>query len=207
MRVRRAVAEDAPALLGVKRALTLAAAAPPGRGGFLLGSSLEHYRAFVAHDSVLVAETAGGGVAGFAVVLGFETLSRSDLWAKRESIRFSVPPEAFGVRPAYFEQLAFLPEPRFRTYAKYVAFLSVQGALETHDGVFATTVQAPFENRAALPFLRVTGFEQVGSVCESYPEVGAVVSDVHYLSRAAFRARLETPAFRRFLPRAEAHLS
>ena len=206
MRVRRAVAADAPALLAVKRALALAADATPGRGGFLLGSSLEHYEAFVAHDSVLVAETAGGGVAGFAVVLDFETLSRSDLWTRRDAIRSIVPPETFGVRPAYFEQLAFLPDPRFRTYAKYVAFLGVQRALRTHDGIFATTVQAPFENRAALPFLNVTGFGQVGSVCERYPEVGEVVSDVHYLSRAAFRARLETPAFRRFLPRAEAHL-
>ncbi len=203
MRVREAVAADAPALLGIKRALQLSGGTPPGRGGFLLGTPLGHYEAFIARDRVLVAEEAGR-VVGFAVVLGFDTFFGSELWEKQDAVRVSVPPAALGVRPAYFEQLAFLPEPRFRLYAARLALAGAQRAFPEHDGLFATTVREPFCNRAALPFLRVTGFEQVGSLGERYPGVGAVVSDLHYVNAAAFAGRLETPAFRRFLRRAEA---
>lgn len=75
-----------------------------------------------------------------------------------------------------------------------------------HDGMVATVVREPFRNRAVLPFLEVTGFERVGQVAEDYPVVGPILSDVYYLSQETFVQRLETPAFRRFLPRAEAQL-
>lgn len=205
MRLRQAVIEDAPTLLGIKRALRLPSNGQPGRGGFLLGTTLEQYRHFIVHDWVLVAEGAEG-VVGFAVVLGYETLQRSEVWRKREAVRFTVPASTFGTRPAYFEQLAFLPRPEARTYAKYVSFLSAKRALEQHDGVLTTVVRRPFHNRAVLPFLSVTGFERVGEIDEDYPEIGRIVSDVYYLSREAFWRRLETPAFKRFLPRAEALL-
>lgn len=165
MRLRRAVAEDAPALLNIKRALRLPPDGEPGRGGFLLGTTLEQYRHFIAHDWVLIAESAEG-IVGFAVVLDHETLQRSDVWRKRAAVQFTVPASAFGTRPAYFEQLAFLLHPEARTYAKYVSFLSAKRALEQHDGVLTTVVRKPFHNRAVLPFLSVTGFERVGEIEE-----------------------------------------
>ena len=205
MQLRRARAEDAPTLLNIKNALQLSPDGQPGRGGFLLGTSLEQYRHFIAHDWVLIAEGVQG-VVGFAVVLGHETLRRSEVWRKREAVRLKVPATVFGERSAYFEQLAFLPRPEARTYAKYVSFLSAKRALEEHDGVLTTVVRRPFHNRAVLPFLSVTGFRLVGEIDEAYPEVGRIVSDVFYLSRKDFLERLETPAFKRFLPCAEALL-
>ena len=206
MLLRRARAEDAPALLTVKQALKLSPNRQPQRGGFLLGTTVEQYRHFIAHDWVLVAENAAG-IVGFAVVLAQATLAQSEVWKKREAVRLTAPPLSFGARLAYFEQLAFLPSPEGRTYAKYVSFLSAKRALEQHDGLLATVVQKPFHNRAVLPFLEVTGFKHVGEIDEDYPEVERIVSDVFYLDKADFLERLETPAFKRFLPKAEAQLA
>ncbi len=206
MLLRRARAEDAPALLAVKHVLRLSPNEQPQQGGFLLGTSLEQYQYFIMHDWVLVAEDAAG-IAGFAVVLAYETFAKSEVWRKREAVRFSVPDLAFASRLAYFEQLAFLPGRPGRTYAKYVSFLSVQYALEQHGGVLTTVVRRPFHNRAVLPFLSVTGFQHVGEIDEDYPAVGRILSDVFYLAKTDFLRRLETPAFKRFLPRAEAYLT
>lgn len=205
MRLRRAVAEDAPSLLAVKQALRLPRDGQPDRGGFLLGTTLEGYRRFIARDWVLVAEQRGT-VVGFAVVLAQATFEASEAWRKKDTVRLEVPAHTSGTQLAYFEQLAFLPRSEARSYAKYVAFLSAKEALVQHDGIVATVVREPFHNRAVLPFLEVTGFERVGQVAEDYSVVGPILSDVYYLSRETFARRLETPAFRRFLPRAEAQL-
>lgn len=117
MRLRRAVAEDAPSLLAVKQALRLPRDGQPDRGGFLLGTTLEGYRRFIARDWVLVAEQ-GGSVVGFAVVLAQATFEASEVWRKKDTVRLEVPAHTFGTRLAYFEQLAFLPHPEARSYAK-----------------------------------------------------------------------------------------
>lgn len=134
---------------------------------------------------MLVAEDAAG-IVGFAVVLAQETLEQSEIWKKREAVRFTAPPLSFRARLAYFEQLAFLPSREGRTYVKYVSFLNAKWALEQHDGLLATVVRKPFHNRAVLPFLTVTGFKHIGEIDEAYPEVGQIVSDVFYLKRADF---------------------
>lgn len=209
MRLRRARPEDAGALASVKRRLPLTAGA--GRGGFLLGASREQYEAFIARDWVVVAERAPAApqsapeVVGFAVVLSFETLAASDVWRRRQEARLSVPLETFGERPAYFEQLAFLPGPSAKTYATYAAFLGAQQAMTAHDGLLATVVRAPVPNGAALAFLNVMGALEVGEIEEVYPEVGRVRSAIFYLSRGAFLERLARPDFRWFVPRAQTH--
>ena len=201
-RIRPARPDDAPALLEVKRALRLTGTAPQ-RGGFLLGTTLEGYRAFIERDLVLVAEDTS--VVGFAIVLGHDTLTRSDLWARAAQADLAVPAEAVLARGrvAYVEQLAMLPGFEHRVYAKYLAFQALRDAFGRHATVFTTVVREPIPNAAVLPFLEVTGFERVGRIEETYPEVGRVLSDIHALTLEAFAARLERADFRAFVRKGE----
>ena len=48
-----------------------------------------------------------------------------------------------------------------------------------HAWLYATTLQAPIRNPAALPLLRGIGARVVGSVAEHYDGVGEVISDLH----------------------------
>ncbi|NJK43748.1 MAG: hypothetical protein HC933_05210 [Pleurocapsa sp. SU_196_0] len=58
-------------------------------------------------------------------------------------------------------------------------------------------------NTAVLPYLRAAGFERVGEILETYPEVGQIVSDVHYLDRQTFLERTRGALFMKGLTRAE----
>jgi hypothetical protein len=55
--------------------------------------------------------------------------------------------------------------------------------------------------RAALPFIRVTGFQQVGMVDEFYPDIGRIKSDVYYLDREHFLDVINQPKFKIFVER------
>jgi hypothetical protein len=181
-RIRRATQGDAEAILAVKRALALppdAREAP--RGGFLLGASLEGYRALIDAADVWVLTGTDGVVAGFAVLLPEAVLRASELWTRREGIQWEVP--AGWVLPdsgvCYFDQLATLPEARMR--APELALAALRGAVQAgHQHLFATVVAHPVQNTASLALLRALGARRVGSVDEEYEGVGRIVSDLYY---------------------------
>jgi hypothetical protein len=181
-RIRRASQADAEAILKVKQALALPpdAREAPG-GGFLLGSSLEGYRALIDAADVWVLNGTDGAIAGFAVLLPEPVLRASELWTRREAIRWEVPagwavPEH---RVCYFDQLAILPAARMR--AAELALTALRAAVRTgHQHLFATTVAHPVRNTASLALLRALGARRVGSVDEEYEGVGRIVSDLYY---------------------------
>jgi len=181
-RIRRASQADAEAILKVKQALALPpdAREAPG-GGFLLGSSLEGYRALIDAADVWVLNGTDGAIAGFAVLLPEPVLRASELWTRRQAIRWEVPagwmpPEH---RVCYFDQLAILPAARMR--AAELALTALRGAVRTgHQHLFATTVAHPVQNTASLALLRALGARRVGSVDEEYEGVGRIVSDLYY---------------------------
>jgi hypothetical protein len=181
-RIRRATQADAEAILAVKRALALppdAREAP--RGGFLLGASLETYRALIDVADVWVLHDTAGAVAGFAVLLPEPVLRASELWTRREAIRWDAPagwtpPET---HVCYFDQLAVLPDARVR--APELALTALRGAVQSgHAHMFATVVTHPLQNVASLALLRALGARRVGSVDEEYEGVGRIVSDLYY---------------------------
>lgn len=179
--LRRAALPDVPAMMAIKQRLRLDPEQEPARGGFLLGCSAERYAALVAAANVLVLEI-GGEPAGFAVTLPDPVLRASDLWSRRERIRWNAgqaaPPEAESV--AYFDQLAVSPGAP-RLHAAALAFAAVRMLAEAgHRHLYATTLRAPVANRAALPFLEAFGARALAVVEEDYPDVGRVVSDLHY---------------------------
>ncbi len=199
MRLRRAVREDAAAFLSVKTALPMPKNLEATGGGFLLGTSLTQYQAFIERDLAWLLESHGRTV-GFAVVLVWETLRHSEIWGKRHEVQLEPggvsPPE----RVAYFEQLAVLPEARAGAW--YLAYHATCAALAAHDGLLTTTVRQPVTNTAVLPYLRAAGFLRLGSIEETYPEVGQIVSDVHYLPKELFLERSKTALFGAGLARA-----
>ncbi|HEU0133887.1 MAG TPA: hypothetical protein VFR28_03615 [Allosphingosinicella sp.] len=179
-RIRPAGASDLAAIVAIKQSLAFSPGGARPRGGFLLGCAPERYLALIAADCVLVLGQ-GKRVAGFAVAVPDPLLRASDLWARRSLIRWS---EGEGEPPpgepiAYFDQLALAPWAS-RLAAAPLALAAARRLAESgHARLYATTLQAPIRNPAALPLLRGFGARIVGRVTEHYDEVGEVVSDLH----------------------------
>lgn len=191
-RLRRARAQDLAAIVAVKEALRLAPGQRPERGGFLLGCSPERYAQLIEWANVLLVEKFGE-VAGFAVTLPDPLLKASELWERRALIGWEKgegePPP--GDRVAYFDQLALRPGAR-RAYAPALALAAVRELAQAgHDHLYATTLDEPVRNRAAMPLLRAVGARGVGLVEEHYPEVGRVVSRLHYVALPEAMAAVE----------------
>jgi hypothetical protein len=205
LRLRPARPEDVRGLLAVKAALPLEDGA---QGGFLLGASAEAYAGLVAHAHVLVLER-GGEVLGFAAALPDPVLRASELWARRDRIRFKEldPAKLDGARLGYFDQLALLPGRGLTPLAPILGFAALTALLD--DGcshVFATTLREPVRNAAALTLLRAVGARPAGEVEEVYDGVGRTVSEVHHLdlTRPGALERLRTaPLARRLVAAAE----
>jgi hypothetical protein len=203
--VRLGALEDAPALVRVKRRLRVPARQEAPRGGFLLGTSSQRYRHMLQNDYVDVVEDEHKHLAGFSIVLRDESLRQGDLYERRREARLDAArlDELLAVRLAYFEQLAFLPDPACRVYAKYAAFSGLLRAFGAHDAVLATVVRRPIYNQAALPFLEVIGFQRIGDLDEHHPQVGSLLSDIYLLDHATFIVNLERPLLRAFRAKGE----
>lgn len=166
-------------MLALRESLRLSDDREATGGGFLLGCSADRYRLLVEAADVLVLDV-DAQLAGFAVALADPLLRASELWARREHIRWyrgerEPPPNE---RIAYFDQLA-LARGASRLYAPMLALAALRGLAETgHRHLYATTVRAPMHNRAALSLIRAVGGQIVGEVTEQY-EVGEVTSDLH----------------------------
>ena len=205
-RLREASAADVDALVAIKDELRFESGLARPRGGFLLGCSPDHYAELVANGCAIVLEEREK-VAGFAIILSDPLLRASELWARRSNIRWhrgeAEPPD--GERIAYFDQLALAPGAS-RLNAAPLALAAVRRLIAAgHDRLYATTLQAPIRNPAALPLLRAFGARLVGQVTEHYEGVGEVVSAVHCASLGGVKApALSSPAGLRTAARAEA---
>jgi hypothetical protein len=192
-RLRAARPDDLPALVAIKQSLAFSSeGGADGRGGFLLGCPPERYALLIEAAQVTLLEV-DGRAAGFAIALTDPILRASDLWARRESIRWAPgegePPA--GESLAYFDQLALAPWAS-RLHAAPLALEAVRRlAAAGHDHLYATTLAAPLRNRASLPLLAAFGARIVGEVEEDYPEVGAVLSLLHHASITAGLACIE----------------
>ncbi|HEY5721936.1 MAG TPA: hypothetical protein VIT45_06405 [Allosphingosinicella sp.] len=192
-RLRVARPGDLPALVAIKESLALTRdGGSASRGGFLLGCPPERYSMLIAVAQVTLLEV-GGRPAGFAIALPDPVLRASELWARRESIRWAPgqgePPEDAVL--AYFDQLA-LAAWASRLHAAPLALAAVRRlAAGGHDHLYATTLAAPLRNRASFPLLAAFGAHIVGEVEEVYPEVGAVQSLLHHASIPDGLARIE----------------
>jgi len=180
-RLRPAAAEDVDGMIAVKEALALDPERPSPRGGFLLGCPRERYLALIETSEVLLVE-ARGEIGGFAIALPDAVLRASDLWRRRDLIRWTggkAEPPA-GEPAAYFDQLAIRPGwPRLDGLALALATLR-RLAGSGHVHLYATILHEPVRNEAALPLLRAVGGRPVGLVEEVYEGVGRVVSELHH---------------------------
>ena len=192
-RLRAARPDDLQSLVGIKESLALSKeGGSANRGGFLLGCPPERYALLIEVAQVILLEV-DGRAAGFAVALPDSVLRSSDLWARRDSIRWapgeSEPPE--GESLAYFDQLALAPWAN-RIHAAPLALEAVRRLAEAgHEHLYATTLAAPLRNRASFPLLTAFGARIVGEVPEEYSEVGPVLSLLHHASIPAGLACVE----------------
>jgi hypothetical protein len=210
--LREGRASDASAMAALRDALRFSVAAGhrPAQtihGGFLLGCTEAEYRAHASAGRVVVLER-HREVAGFAVAFPDAVLRASELWARRDRISWTdgaEPPGYFDARLAYFDQLAVSPGVGARLGAPALAFVCAQRELRDHEHLFATVVERPLLNHAALPLVRRVGGRRVGEVVEEHPSLGDFVSGVYLVSRHDFhgavaRARAGgTPAERAIL--------
>ncbi|MFC4637852.1 hypothetical protein [Deinococcus hohokamensis] len=193
--IRAGRREDVPHLVEVKSRLPLNV--DDTGGGFLLGASAEEYRRRVDEGAVWILEVQGG-VMGFSVTLGHKTLQREAFWTPQRASGSTVDLAAFvGARPvAYVDQLAVLPGAR--AHAPRLAYVTLSAAVQAHDVVLATTVDAPVRNRAALPLLRAAGFVPLGTLTEQYGAL-SLRSVLHAVTRERYAAHREQPLFQAFL--------
>ncbi|MFY0532366.1 hypothetical protein [Nannocystis pusilla] len=197
LRLRAGVLGDAEAMLQIKQQLRMQpdpGVAESSRGGFLLGSSRAQYEALLAGAQVDVLLD-GPRVVGFVTALPDPSLRHSALWQRRAHIAWGEGLGAGelaaleGLRLGYLDQLAVLPDPKYRLCAPALAWRALARLLEDGcDLVFATVVARPVRNLVTRPLLAAVGAVELGSLEEDYPEVGTITSDVFCMTRAALQA-------------------
>lgn len=200
LRLRPARLDDVPGFLRLKERLRLEAgpSKESPRGGFLLGTTPEHYAALIAHAQVHVLAE-GDGIVGFVTCLPDPLLRTTEVWAKRAHITWSAGFEGAlaELEPlplGYVDQLAIAPEARLRAYGPALAYYALGRLFEAGaELAFTTVVEAPVRNLASLALLDAAGAERIGTLDESYPELGPegrrVMSAVYRLFRRDFAAR------------------
>ena len=205
-RIRIAISDDIPGMMEVKRALPMPDGIATTEGGFLLGTTAEEYRRFIEEAHVLVLEDDTTGVIdGFAVVFGDSLLRKTEVWQKRELVSWDreITEKQLAQSLGYFEQLAVLPQEGSRFYATLLAYHGIETAFKQADLLFTTIVRKPVLNLAAVPLLKKVNAERLGSIDETYPVVGQIVSDLWMLSKDNFElAKRESGLVRRMVSRA-----
>ncbi|WAS91757.1 hypothetical protein [Nannocystis punicea] len=196
LRLRAGVVGDAGAMLQVKQQLRMqpdADVAESSRGGFLLGSTRAQYEALLTGAQVEVLLD-GSRVVGFVTALPDAALRRSALWQRRAHIGWGGgvgPAELAAIealRVGYLDQLAVLPDPKYRLCAPALAWRALARLLDDGcDLVFATVVARPVRNLVTRPLLAAVGAVELGSLEEDYPEVGVITSDVFCMTRAVLQ--------------------
>lgn len=181
-RLRRAQLSDLNAIVAIKEALPLDPKRRSAGGGFLLGCSRDRYATAIETADVFLIER-HEEVGGFAIALPDAALRQSAIWKRRDLIRWKTgeaePPADEQV--AYFDQLALRPKwPRL--HGLLLSLASARELAEAgHVHLYATILDKPLRNEAAVPLLRAIGGKAVGQVDEHYDGVGRVVSELHHV--------------------------
>jgi len=182
IRIRRATQADVANVVAVKQLLAMPREGNETTGGgFLLGSSREWYARFVDEAFFHVLEEEARGVVGFAIALGDRLMRSGDIWERRGSVEWSEDvSDAENGLVSYYEQLALLPDRRYRLYAPSLALAPYRDLIQSgHTHLFATVVREPIHNRAAIPLLEGIGARAIGRIDETYHGVGRLVSDIY----------------------------
>ena len=213
LHLRAARPDDLEAILSVKQRLRLPpdAAGPAPRGGFLLGTSPAQYARMIASGRTHVL-TDHDLVVGFTAALADADLRASDLWQRRGQIDLgehaALLPTLERLPLAYLDQLALLPDPKYRLCGALLAYHAVAALFAEGCAVVITTVVAtPTRNLASRPLLAAVGAMQVGCIAEQHPEVGAISSDVFVVQSAALDPEAQDDPRRRTRLRRLAALS
>jgi hypothetical protein len=195
IRIRPGNPADAPALAAIKAQLPFQGDdGSTTSGGFLLGTDLDTYALYLSVGESLVAE-ADGRIVGFGLVFGDELLRTSAIWQRREEAVWTMDIQPFLDQPlAYFEQLAFI-----RGYARQALAVCYHLARRSFDrgtaAMITTTVREPVRNLAAVPYILAIGGVHAGTLQETYPGVGSIVSDIYLMTAGAFYERTRSHRF------------
>ncbi|TVQ89587.1 MAG: hypothetical protein EA397_14525 [Deltaproteobacteria bacterium] len=196
MILRPATHADIPAMLDLRASLTFAEpeGATSTRGGFLLGTDADGYAQRIAEATSLVMDE-GGTVQGFAIILPDPVFRASEIWARRDEVRWTLDPDAFQhASLCYFDQLAVRRTGyRSHRFGAAMALRAVLDIVPDHDYLVTATVVEPVCNLAAVPYLRRVGARIVGRIDETYPVIGDLKSDVWLTSRTQILERVASP--------------
>lgn len=199
-RIRKALPEDAPALVAIKEQLPMPATDDETQsGGFLLGTDEATYRFYIENAFCLVAEV-DGSVVGFGILLPDAMLRASDVWQRRQQASWEINLALYeNKKLGYVEQLAFLPGHRKLVISlayNLLCWVFEQG----YEVLFTTTVREPVLNLAAVPIILKGGGKKAGSIDEVYPVVGRICSDIYLVEKVWFeqftQAHVLYPYFR-----------
>jgi hypothetical protein len=191
MKIRKATAADASRFLEIKDQLSFRQVdGTTTKGGFLLGTDEATYQQYINKDYCLVAEL-DGLVVGFGIMLRDESVRASDIWLRRKSACWEIDIDTYeNARIAYFEQLAFM-KGYSRTVMKLAYRLLTTGFDGGHEYMFATTVNKPIVNLAAVPYILKASGRKVGNINEYYPLIGEINSDIYMIERNVFETTLK----------------
>lgn len=198
MRIRRAVASDVPALLEVKQSLRFdQSSGTSTRGGFLLGTDAAGYHQRLLDGRVWVLQEPR--VVGFAIVLPDAGFRGSEVWRRRDAVRWTGADATALVagRLCYYDQLAVQRLGfRVKRWGAALALTALLDVLHGHDHVVTGTVYEPIRNLAAVPYLQRVGGRVVGRLDEHDPAVGRLRTDIWLVDRADVAARVRAPVGR-----------
>ena len=193
MNIRPAKLSDVQGMLHVKKQLVFQETSGfSTQGGFLLGSDEQGYRARIAQHMSWVIED--NGIQGFAIILPNAALRASELWSRKEDIRWEIDPEPLEQgNIGYYDQLAVLPGP-CRKLAPVLAFVSLLDFIQQDpDFLLSSTVVKPIQNLAAVPYLKYLGGKCVGYLDEVDPIIGQLLSDIWVIKQQDWLHTLNNP--------------
>ncbi len=195
MHIRKAVPEDVKTFLKFKKYFSVPNGEDLSVNGFLMGSSEAAYFNFVENDIVLVLENEEKEIVGYSIVLCNNTLRNSEVWNKRTQIDWEAKTlkELESQPISFFEQLAVLPDKRFRIYGKNLGILSLAKAFEEHTYSITTVVSSPVLNLASRSFILAAGFKSIGEIVEDYPGMDNVTSDFFIMTKKDFEHQMNGP--------------
>lgn len=185
--VRKASTEDISTLLDIKASLAVSVASSPDafNGGFLLGSSEELYLGLAHAGQIILVESDDAQVLGFGIAIESEILRASELWARRELIKWESgfdADTAMSSRVGYLDQLAIRPSAQRQWLGALLGCSIMEHFVATHhDLVLTTTLLEPMENTASLPLITRASGRRIGTLDEHYEGIGDVVSALHII--------------------------
>ncbi len=189
--IRKSELQDAPHFVRIKNALPLPATTNATKnGGFLLGTDIPTYQFYIEHGSCLTAEK-DGKIIGFGIVLPNHIIRESELWKKRNSVNWAINIRLLEQSNiAYFEQLAFIQGRR--KISMQLAYQVAKSAFDKGaEFILTTTVNKPIANKAAIPYITAIGGRKIGNIDETYPQVGAINSDIYLIAKNDFFNKLK----------------